>query len=48
MKLVFCVTKGKLLGHIASQERVKIDPNRVKAIQQLSLPLSKTRVKSFG
>jgi hypothetical protein len=46
-KLVFCVTEGKLLGHIVSQEGVKIDPNRVKAIQQLSLPLSKTGVKSF-
>lgn len=45
-KLVFCVTQGKLLGHIVSQG-VKIDPDRVRAIQQLSLPLSKIGVKSF-
>ena len=31
--LVFYVTKGKLLGHIVSQEGVKIDPNKVKVIQ---------------
>jgi hypothetical protein len=46
-KSVFCVTKGKLLGHIVFQEGMKIDPDRVKAIQQLCLSLSKTRVKSF-
>lgn len=28
-KSVFCVIEGKLLGHIVSQERVKIDPDRV-------------------
>ena len=32
-KSVFCITEGKLLGHIVSQEGVKIDPDRVKAIQ---------------
>ena len=31
-KLVFCVIEGKLLGHIVSQEGMKIDPDRVKAI----------------
>lgn len=31
-KSVFCVTEGKLLGHIVSQERMKIDPDRVKSI----------------
>lgn len=41
------MTKGKLFGHIISQEGVKIDLERVKAIQQLSLPLSKTGVNSF-
>ena len=46
-KSIFCVTKGKLLGHIVSQEGIKIDPDRVEAIQRLSLPINKTGVKSF-
>lgn len=32
-KFVFGVMDGKLLGHIVSQEGVKVDPQRVKAIQ---------------
>ena len=31
-KSVFCVTEEKLLGHIVSQEGIKIDPDRVEAI----------------
>ena len=30
-----------------SQEGIKIDPVRVEAIQRLSLPINKIRVKSF-
>lgn len=44
---VFCVTKGKLLGHIVSKEGVKIDPERVNAIQHLILPSNRTGVRSF-
>lgn len=32
-KSVFYATEGKLLGHIVSQEGIKIDPDRVEAIQ---------------
>lgn len=32
-KSVFGVTEGKLLGHIVSKERVRVDLERVKAIQ---------------
>ncbi|XP_057850259.2 uncharacterized mitochondrial protein AtMg00860-like [Cryptomeria japonica] len=46
-KSVFCVTEGKLLGHIVSKEGVKIDPKRVNAIQPLNLPSSRTGVRSF-
>ncbi|XP_059068727.1 uncharacterized protein LOC131859180 [Cryptomeria japonica] len=46
-KSVFSVTEGKLLGHIISQKGVKIDPKRVNAIQRLSLPSSRTGVRSF-
>lgn len=44
---VFAVTEGKLLGHIMSKEGIKIDPERVKEIQQLGLPSNRTGVKSF-
>lgn len=46
-KYVFCVTEGKLFGHIVSQEGIRIDPERVEAIQRLSLPSNKIGVKSF-
>lgn len=39
-KLVFIVTEGKILGHIVSRDEIKIDLERVKEIQQLSLPTS--------
>jgi hypothetical protein len=35
------------LGHIVSAEGVKIDPNRVQAIQTLLLPRSRKEVQSF-
>ncbi|XP_057863758.2 uncharacterized protein LOC131071814 [Cryptomeria japonica] len=44
---IFGVMEGKLLGHIVSQEGVKVDPQRVKAIQQLSLPSNRNGVRSF-
>ncbi|KAH9307169.1 hypothetical protein KI387_043841 [Taxus chinensis] len=46
-KSVFCVTEGKLLGHIVSKDGIKIDPERVQAIQQIPLPTSKKGVHSF-
>ena len=39
--------EGKLLGHIVSAEGVKIDPSRVEAIKNLSLPRSKKEIQSF-
>lgn len=46
-KSFFYVTDGNLLGHIVSKEGVKIDPDRVNAIQHLSLPSNQTGVRSF-
>ena len=46
-KSIFRVTEGKLLGHLVSQEGIRIDLERVEAIQRLRFPSSKTRVKSF-
>ena len=39
--------EGKLLGHIVSAEGVRIDPDRVEAIQALPLPRSKKEVQAF-
>ena len=44
---IFGVIEGKLLGNIVSKEGIQIDPKRLKAIQQLSLPMSKLGVRSF-
>jgi hypothetical protein len=38
---LFSMQEGKLLGHIVSDEGVRIDSNRVEVIQSLSLPRSK-------
>jgi hypothetical protein len=46
-KSLFAMKEGKLLGHILSAEGVRIDFNRVEAIQTLSLPRSKKEVQSF-
>eukprot|EP00253_Pinus_taeda_P006082 PITA_06082 len=46
-KSIFALTSGKLLGHIISKEGIRIDPNRVSAIQKLDLPRSKKEIQSF-
>lgn len=46
-KSIFFIEEGKLLGHIVSKEGVKIDPERVKAIQKLVLPTNRSDLKSF-
>jgi ribonuclease HI len=46
-KSIFSMKEGKLLGHIVSAERVRIDPNRVEAIQTLSLPRSRKEFQAF-
>jgi hypothetical protein len=46
-KSLFAMQEGKLLGHIVSAEGVRIDPDRVEAIQALTLPRSKKEVQAF-
>ena len=46
-KTIFGVEEGKLLGHIISQAGIHIDPERIKAISQLSLPHNKKAMYSF-
>ena len=40
-KCVFGVTSGKLLGHIVSERGIEVDPDKIKAIQEM--PVSKTK-----
>ena len=46
-KSYFAIEEGKLLGHIISQEGIKIDPKRVDAIHKIKLPRNKVEVQSF-
>eukprot|EP00253_Pinus_taeda_P026646 PITA_26646 len=46
-KGIFALTSGKLLGHIIFEEGIRIDPNRLSAIQKLDLPRSKKEIQSF-
>ena len=46
-KSIFFVEEGKLLGHIISRDGIKIDPERVKAIQKLSFPTNRSDLKPF-
>ena len=43
----FALEEGKLLGHIISKDGIRIDPGRVDAIRQISLPRNKKEVQSF-
>ena len=43
----FAMMEGKLLGHITSEEGVRIDPNRVTAIQNLDFPRTRKEIQSF-
>jgi hypothetical protein len=39
--------EGKILGNIVSPEGIKIDPERVKDIQQINIPRNKKSIQSF-
>jgi hypothetical protein len=39
--------EGKLLGHIVSWERIKIDPKRVEAIDTINIPRNIKEIQSF-
>ena len=46
-KCVFGVTSGKLLGHIVSERGIEVDPNKIKAIQEMPMPKIKKDVRGF-
>ena len=43
----FAMLEGKLLGHIISAGRIKIDQERVDAIQKIDIPSNKKVIQSF-
>lgn len=46
-KSQFALEEGKSLGHVVSAAGVRIDPERVKAIETMSVPISKKDIQSF-
>lgn len=46
-KCHFAITKGKLLGHIVSKEGVKIDPERIKSINNVPEPKNVKGISLF-
>ena len=46
-KCVFRVTSRKLLGHIVSKKRIKVDPNKVKFIREMPATSTEREVRGF-
>ena len=46
-KCVFRVTSGKMLGYIISQNGIKVDPNKAKAIREMPVPKPKKEIRGF-
>ena len=46
-KCIFGMTYRKLFGHIVSQKGIEIDPDKVKAIREMSAPNTKKEVRGF-
>ena len=46
-KFHFSMQEGKLLDHIVSKNGIKIDPNRVKAIDTINIPRNRKEIQSF-
>ena len=46
-KTLFGLQEGKLLGHIISEEGIKIDPKRIEAILQISHPRNIKELQYF-
>jgi len=46
-KTLFFLHEGKLLGHIISEEWIKIDPKRIKGILQISHIISIKELQYF-
>ena len=46
-KCVFGVTSGKFLGHIVSKRGIEVDPDKIKAIQEMLVPKTEKDVQRF-
>ena len=46
-KCTFGVRSGKLLGFVVSSKGIKVDPTKVKAIQEMPVPHSEKEVRGF-
>ena len=46
-KCIFGATSRKLLGFVVNKRGIELDPNKVRAIQDLPLPRTQKEVKSF-
>jgi hypothetical protein len=43
----FAMQEGKILGHIVSKDGIKIDPERVEAIDTINIPRNVKEIQSF-
>jgi hypothetical protein len=46
-KSIFGIDKGKLLGHVVSEEGISIDLDRVESIKKIPSPTNKKSLQSF-
>jgi hypothetical protein len=46
-KTIFGLEEGKMLGHIISKDRIKIDPSKIESIQKLDHPRNIKELQSF-
>ncbi|XP_077242451.1 uncharacterized protein LOC143882962 [Tasmannia lanceolata] len=46
-KCVFGVTSGKLLGFLVSQRGIEVDPQKIKAIQEMTPPKTEKQIRGF-
>ncbi|XP_077232000.1 uncharacterized protein LOC143865636 [Tasmannia lanceolata] len=46
-KCMFGVTSGKLLGFLVSQRGIEVDPQKIKAIQEMTPPKMKKQIRGF-
>ena len=46
-KCIFGVTSGKLLRHIVSERGIEVDPDKIKAIQEMLVPKTEKDVLGF-